>query len=72
MVHGLAKSPSENPVGYRNPGEMNIQYKTVEIETADKIKLRGWLCLNSDAVSIPTIIYFHENAGSNKIKFDDI
>ena len=26
--------------------------------------LKGWLCLNKNSKSVPTIVFFHENAGN--------
>jgi hypothetical protein len=64
-VNGL-KYPSNNPIPYQNPGQLNLNYKEVIIITKDKIKLFGWLIIKDEKPN-KTLIYFHENAGSKII-----
>lgn len=45
-----------------------MNYENVEIKTEDNICLRGWFIKQKGIIKgIPTVVYFHENAGSNKI-----
>ena len=57
-----------NPPGYASPREVELaDYEDVTIETADGIKLHGWLIKrgNDEATRrAPTLLYFHGNAGN--------
>ncbi len=45
-----------------------LNYEDVTITTSDNIKLHGWLVkMPGPQQYYPTIVYFHENAGSKKI-----
>lgn len=49
-----------------------MEYEDLNITTKDKINLHGWLIKQPDSIKRPTIVYFHENAGSNnKILFEN-
>ncbi|CAK63677.1 unnamed protein product (macronuclear) [Paramecium tetraurelia] len=61
---GFPQSPSQNMNGLRNPSERNLQYEDVEIGTLDRQKLKGWLIKQNDSSNVPTVIFFHENAGN--------
>ncbi|CAD8082735.1 unnamed protein product [Paramecium sonneborni] len=61
---GLPQSPSQNMNGLRNPSDRNLQYQDVEIVTLDKQQLKGWLIKQQNSHNVPTIIFFHENAGN--------
>ena len=41
-----------------------MEYENLKIETKDKENLHGWFVKQPDSKERPTIIYFHENAGS--------
>ena len=60
--------PSENPEGYRNPGDASseqVPYENVLVETADGEKVHTWLMLQKEnPENKPTLIYFHGNAGN--------
>jgi len=60
------KDVRENPFGYQNPSQQDMEYEDIRISTEDKVKLHGWFIKQPDSKNRPTIIYFHENAGSNK------
>ncbi len=45
-----------------------MEYEDLKILTKDKINLHGWFIKQIDSKNRPTIVYFHENAGS-KYKF---
>lgn len=39
----------------------------------DSQTLKGWICLQPNSSDVPTVIYMHENAGSNSsYLFEDI
>lgn len=75
---GLPKLIDENPEGARNPGEWSIKgymlnfpnssesipYEDVMLETKDGIKIHTWLLLQKNSSNVPTLIYFHGNAGN--------
>ena len=57
--------PSANPSGYRNPSEVGItNYEDIQIVTGDGISIHAWLLLQSNSGDVPTIIFFHGNAGN--------
>lgn len=58
------KLPSMNPRGYRLPSEMDLQFEDVYIDTKDGVKLHGWLIKHQNHKQVPTVVYFHENAGN--------
>ncbi len=62
----------QNQYGYQNPSQQDMQYEDLYITTADKVKLHGWLIKQIDSKNRPTIIYFHENAGSKYLYFKKI
>jgi len=75
---GLPKTIDENPQFTRNPGEWSIKgfmldnpnsnesipYEDVMLETKDGIKIHTWLLLQKNSENVPTLIYFHGNAGN--------
>lgn len=74
---GLPKRVDENPEGVRNPGEWSIKghmlnfpssesipYEDVMLETSDGVKIHTWLLLQKNSANVPTLIYFHGNAGN--------
>jgi hypothetical protein len=59
--------PDNNKFIYK-PSRFNLQYEDVYITTSDNVKLHTWLIKHTinnlkEWESIPTIIYFHGNAG---------
>jgi fermentation-respiration switch protein FrsA (DUF1100 family) len=62
------KEIKDNPHGYRNPGEHGLKHKEIRIKTKDNLSLYGWFMFakeNAERLkSLPTFIYFHENAGN--------
>jgi hypothetical protein len=61
-IGGIPKKPSDNPKGYRSPGERNIPFKECDIECSDGVHIHAWL-MPFDR-NAPTIIFFHGNAGN--------
>ena len=57
--------PEENQEGKRNPGEKNMLYEDITIETDDDQRLAGWFIHQGKATATqPTIIYMHESSGN--------
>ena len=47
-----------------HPGEIGLQYRELDIICKDGVKLHGWFAYKGKPMLNPTIVYFHENAGS--------
>lgn len=62
-VNGM-KYPEDNPDPYKSPLQLGLDYQEVSTTTSDGVKLVGWLVYKSDTPPRPTMLYFHENAGS--------
>jgi hypothetical protein len=54
----MPRHPNQNPVGYRNPGEKQLNYVEVDIQSEDGVRLKGWLILSERPTANPTIIYY--------------
>jgi len=64
-IPGMPKSPRENPPGYRSPAEHGIHnFEEHFLKTEDGATIHAWLLLQPDSASIPTVVYFHGNAGN--------
>ena len=63
ILNGI-RFPEENPKPYQNPSQLNLNYKEIKIKTKDNFILHGWLIYKKENSPIPTILYFHENAGN--------
>jgi len=59
-----SRDVNENPYGYQNPSQQDMDYEELNIITEDKINLHGWFIKQVNSKNRPTIIYYHENAGS--------
>ena len=64
-IGDISRSNASNPPGYRSPAEYNIPFETHMIQTGDGNEVHSWLLLhpNSKEDALPTIIFFHGNAG---------
>eukprot|EP00752_Nemacystus_decipiens_P016196 g14483.t1 len=51
-------------MGYRNPLEHGISYEDMYMPTLDGVMIHGWLLKSPDAAKVPTLVYFHGNAGN--------
>ncbi len=70
-----------NPLGYRSPAEYNLPYEEMRCVTADGVPLHGWLIRHvperdgstkkHSARGIPTILFFHGNAGNIGFRLDN-
>ena len=65
-IGGLPKRPANNPKMYRSPEEHNIRrYENIMIENNhDRVRTNAWLLLHENSKHLPTIIFFHGNAGN--------
>lgn len=64
-IGGLPKSPRRNPRGYRSPSEYeDLPFESNMIPCQDGIKIHSWLLFGDDNKKVPTIIFFHGNAGN--------
>jgi hypothetical protein len=76
---GFPPTPDENPPGYKAPSEWNtqgqmigkrgaagdpIEFEDKFVETPDGMKIHTWLLLHKEGKVVPTLIYFHGNAGN--------
>jgi dipeptidyl aminopeptidase/acylaminoacyl peptidase len=77
---GFPRTPSENPPGYQSPATWNshgrminpsatipqdaIEYEEHFVRTEDGFMLHTWLLLQPNSQDVPTLIYFHGNAGN--------
>lgn len=73
---GFPKTPSENPTGFNSPGDWStsgrtggpmssaIPFEEHFVETEDKVSIHTWLMLQPNSNDVPTLIYFHGNAGN--------
>ena len=59
-----SKKCKDNPVNYRFPSERGIPYDNFTIETKDHVKLEAWFLRKPIPDQVPTVVYFHESAGS--------
>lgn len=75
----LPKTVNENPQGFRSPGQWNkngssnrqpgagsdpIPFEDTYVTTDDGVKIHVWLLLQDNSLDVPTLIYFHGNAGN--------
>jgi len=72
---GFPKSPADNPVPNQSPGDWNIHgrlsngtdsipFIEENVETSDGKLIHTWLMLQPNSMNVPTLIYFHGNAGN--------
>ena len=65
-IGGVPRRPGDNPRRYRSPAEHAIPYETHYIKCDDGINIHSWLLLHphSKEKKLPTIVFFHGNAGN--------
>lgn len=69
-IPGIGRNNANNPRGYRSPGERQIPFESHRIPTSDGVKIHAWLVLYDNeppaatTSKVPTIIFFHGNAGN--------
>jgi abhydrolase domain-containing protein 13 len=69
---GIEQNPDNNRENYRNPGERGLTYEDVYVTSLNNVKIHGWLITHQDSASLPTIIFFHTNAGNIGLPLDFI
>ncbi len=77
--YGFPRTPKENPPMFRHPGEWTVKgkdprthtkeharipFEEVYLDTPDGEKIHCWLLLQGQSQHVPTLIYFHGNAGN--------
>jgi len=62
----IGRDNSQNPRGYRSPAEYGVPFEPHLIESTDGVAVHSWLLLHPDSIErkLPTIIFFHGNAGN--------
>lgn len=71
-IGNMPRDPAQNPRGYRSPADHQIPFEDLRIICEDGVSLHAWLMFgerktadnSSSSSSIPTIIFFHANAGN--------
>jgi hypothetical protein len=75
---GFPRTPDENPKGFANPGDWTTQgrrskgradpdripYEEKVLQTKDGASIHVWLLLQPNSAEVPTLLYFHGNAGN--------
>jgi len=57
--------PKTNEVGFRHPGEVNLDYDNVYLKTPDGLQLHGWFIKTKENYeTAPTIVVFQGRAGN--------
>ncbi|KAL4464801.1 hypothetical protein ABPG74_011362 [Tetrahymena malaccensis] len=64
VIQGLPKSQDQNQLGMQNPSQIGLDYEDINIVTKDNVKLHGWIAKRPNCKNVPTVVYFHENAGN--------
>ena len=62
----IGRDNAQNPPGYRSPGEFGIPFENHHIQSVDGVAVHSWFLLHpqSKERNLPTIIFFHGNAGN--------
>ena len=47
-----------------SPKDYHLQYDDVTMTTQDKVNIHGWFIKDKNYSKVPTILFFHGNAGS--------
>jgi abhydrolase domain-containing protein 13 len=58
------KRVTDNPEGYRSPGELEAEYRDFYVKTKDGEKIHGWYIHRGGVTGRPVVIFCHENAGN--------
>lgn len=69
-VPGAPLDPSDNYIGLRDPGERGMSFVNLQVKTKDLQGLHGWFMPHSDSKNVPTVVFFHENAGNIGSRLD--
>jgi fermentation-respiration switch protein FrsA (DUF1100 family) len=69
-IPGSPVDPDKNYPGFRNPSERNMEYLNLQIKTKDLQSLQGWFMPRADSKKVPTVVFFHENAGNIGLRLE--
>jgi len=61
---GAVRDPRRNPEGSRLPSDRAIPFLPVKIPSEDAVLLNGWLMLQPQSTTVPTIIFFQGSGGN--------
>ena len=67
---GFPTNPDENPPGWKSPDEWKnkvskpFTFEEEMVKTSDGEKIHTWLIMHENSAQVPTVIYFHGNAGN--------
>ena len=61
---GAIRELNRNPEGCRLPSERSIPFVPIELRTEDSVLLKGWLMLQAQSLSVPTVIFFQGSGGN--------
>jgi hypothetical protein len=63
-IQGISRDNGSNPPGYQSPAEYDVPFETHMIEN-NGVSVHSWLLLHprSKEEDLPTIVFFHGNAG---------
>mmetsp|Transcript_61624 Transcript_61624/g.182087 ORF Transcript_61624/g.182087 Transcript_61624/m.182087 type:complete len:454 (-) Transcript_61624:17-1378(-) len=69
-IDGIPRNNCDNPPGYRSPAEYALPFEKNMIKAEDGVSIHSWLLLHpqSKERELPTIIFFHGNAGNIGIR----
>lgn len=74
---GFPQKPTDNPAPFRSPSDWTVQgkksvsdtnsipFEEEHLATPDGKLIHTWLMLQTNSINVPTLIYFHGNAGAN-------
>lgn len=81
---GFPQKPADNPSPFRSPSDWSlngkkatpqsdsIPYEEEHLSTPDGKLIHTWLMLQANSMNVPTLIYFHGNAGALQILMNQI
>mmetsp|Transcript_21360 Transcript_21360/g.35320 ORF Transcript_21360/g.35320 Transcript_21360/m.35320 type:complete len:393 (-) Transcript_21360:119-1297(-) len=63
-IGGIPRRPRQNPRRYRSPQEHGLPFEDHKILCSDGVSIHSWLILQPQPKKVPTLIFFHGNAGN--------
>ena len=55
-----------------HPNDFNLPYQDVYFDTEDGVRLHGWLFLQEQSQTLPTLLFFHGNAGNISHRLENV
>ena len=79
---GFPANPDLNPAGFQSPrewgrngrparGSPGIPFEDTMLTTKDGEKIHVWLLLQPNSSTVPTLVYFHGNAGNMGFRLEN-